>query len=55
MKASELITILETHPEWDVEIESPTQIASIATVDTDCFETEQGFVFVIEGDWDKED
>lgn len=54
MRASELVTILSAHPEYEVEIAAPKQIAAIKQVDIDCFEPEQGMVFVIEGDWDPE-
>lgn len=54
MRANELITILSAHPEYEVEIESPTQVAPIKQVDIDCFEQEQGMVFCIGGDWDLE-
>jgi hypothetical protein len=47
MKAQELINLLSEHPDWDVEIETETLITDIQEVFRDCFDLDQGQVFVI--------
>ncbi len=47
MKAEKLISILSEHPDWDVEIETETLITDIQEVFKDCFDSDQGQLFVI--------
>ena len=52
MKAQELVEILMGHPDREVVICCPETIEDIDKVEIDCFDEEQGLVFVIipEGD-----
>lgn len=50
MRASELIAILQKHPDYLVQIGTSEIIGPVRDVYTDCFDTEEGHTFVIEVD-----
>ena len=50
MKAKYLLEILQQHPERHVLLSSPLSIDHIAYVDQDCFDAEEGTVWVLEPD-----
>lgn len=52
MKAHELAEILMRHPDYLVQVETPTTIEPVATVETDCFDADEGwsFLLTLEGD-----
>lgn len=54
MKAGELAEILLRHPEYEVVVLCPETVEGVDGVEVDCFDLDQGTVFVIELDGDDE-
>lgn len=52
MLANELIKILSKHPEYEIFIGTSNIIGPVRDVTTDCFDTEEGIVYLIEVDDD---
>jgi len=52
MRSHELARMFLERPDMQVEVGSPDQIAPVREAETDCFDEETGFVWVLEGDWD---
>ncbi|QNN98275.1 hypothetical protein SEA_LILMARTIN_24 [Streptomyces phage LilMartin] len=48
MRASELIEILQKHPDYLVQIGTSDIIGPVRDVYTDCFDEEEGHTYVIE-------
>lgn len=53
MRASELIAILQKHPDYLVQIGTSDIIGPVRDVYTDCFDEEEGHTYVIEVDEDE--
>lgn len=47
MKAQELSKFLMLHPDYEVHVETPDTIERVNGAGTDCFEADEGFVFVL--------
>lgn len=54
MIARELAEILMRHPEYPVQMELRETIDDIARVETDCFELDEGIVFLLVPEADDE-
>lgn len=52
MTTDELIEILKMHPGLPVMLDGPDTIVYATKAETDCFDTDEGWVVVIEGDWE---
>lgn len=52
MLARELAELLLKHPDYEVMIEHPQTIEGVSKVTIDCFDADEGMVFVIEAEDD---
>lgn len=47
MKARQLAAHLMLHPDYLVQVETPTTIEPVAGVETDCFDADEGWSFLL--------
>lgn len=53
MRSHELAQMFLSRPDMDVDLCGETQIACCKEAVVDCFDSDEGMVWVLEGDWDE--